>query len=222
MAALAAIPSALLFPAPRLPAGHMVMGFDSAGRCPMLTDSGCSIYDQRPRTCRTYDCRIFAATGVTVDADKPTIVARASEWRFDVVRPGRRSAGGGPARLQPTGSAARTDLTGTALAVTAVRVHLSQDTERVGSTVEADRRDLRIGGPGPLAICRHAPARRDWRRARRAATSHEHRCDVAVRHERRTATDDRTTGTTASDQTTATRPSTLDDGSARRPWRPRP
>ena len=32
---------------------------------------GCSIYDHRPRTCRTFDCRVFAAAGVAVDADKP-------------------------------------------------------------------------------------------------------------------------------------------------------
>lgn len=79
--ALAAIPSELLFPAPQMP-GHVVLGYDERGRCPMLNDDGCSIYDHRPRTCRTYDCRVFPATGV--EPDKPLIAERARRWRFDV------------------------------------------------------------------------------------------------------------------------------------------
>lgn len=50
------IPSELLFPAPRMPAGHVLLGYDEHGRCPMLSEQGCSIYEHRPRTCRTYDC----------------------------------------------------------------------------------------------------------------------------------------------------------------------
>jgi uncharacterized protein len=77
------IPAALLFPAPRRPAGHMLMGFDQRGHCPMLHDGACSIYAHRPRTCRTYDCRVFAATGVDVTHDdKPAIAARAASWQF--------------------------------------------------------------------------------------------------------------------------------------------
>ena len=50
----------------------------------MLTDAGCSIYEHRPRTCRTYDCRVFPATGVELDeADKPLIARRARRWRFE-------------------------------------------------------------------------------------------------------------------------------------------
>jgi Fe-S-cluster containining protein len=83
-AALARIPAALLFPAPGLPAGHLVMGYDERGHCHMLVDGQCSIYDARPRTCRTYDCRIFAATGVEVDEDRqPAIAARVRRWRFE-------------------------------------------------------------------------------------------------------------------------------------------
>src|SRR5947207_512379 len=55
--ALAHIPPALLFPAPRRPAGHVVMGYDERGHCPMLVEGACSIYEHRPRACRTYDCR---------------------------------------------------------------------------------------------------------------------------------------------------------------------
>lgn len=56
---LARIPEELLFPASRLPAGNKLMGYDEHGRCPMLVDDRCSIYEHRPRACRTYDCRVF-------------------------------------------------------------------------------------------------------------------------------------------------------------------
>lgn len=58
------IPDELLFDAPGFPAGHVVLGYDENGHCPMLVDGACSIYAHRPRTCRTYDCRIFPATGI--------------------------------------------------------------------------------------------------------------------------------------------------------------
>ena len=79
---LARIPAALRFPAPGLPTGHVVLGYDERGHCPMLVDGACSIYEHRPRTCRTYDCRVFAAAGI--DADKPAIAERARRWRFEV------------------------------------------------------------------------------------------------------------------------------------------
>ena len=81
--ALAAIPAALLFPAPGLPEGHQLLGYDEQGRCPMLTDHRCSIYDARPQTCRTFDCRIFAATGVEPDPEKPLIARKVTDWRID-------------------------------------------------------------------------------------------------------------------------------------------
>ncbi|MCK6525748.1 YkgJ family cysteine cluster protein [Myxococcota bacterium] len=83
-AALARIPKKLLFAAPGLPKGHKVMGFDQRGHCPMLVDGRCSIYEDRPRTCRTYDCRVFAATGLEAgEADKARINAQAARWRFE-------------------------------------------------------------------------------------------------------------------------------------------
>ncbi len=83
--ALAHIPAEVRFPAPGLPSGHQLMGYDEHGRCPMLVDGACSIYDHRPRTCRTYDCRIFAATGVRPDVDPSGAVAtRVEQWRFRV------------------------------------------------------------------------------------------------------------------------------------------
>src|SRR5437868_3481590 len=48
---LSRIPAELLFPAPRLPRGHMLMGYDERGHCPMLIEGKCSIYEHRPRTC---------------------------------------------------------------------------------------------------------------------------------------------------------------------------
>ena len=71
---------ALLFAAPRQP-GSFVMGYDEHGRCPMLGDHGCTIYEHRPRTCRTYDCRVFAATGIT--PDQPFIAEQVARWQFD-------------------------------------------------------------------------------------------------------------------------------------------
>jgi hypothetical protein len=82
---LAHIPPALLFPAPRLPAGHVLLGYDQRGHCPMLVDDQCSIYEHRPRACRTYDCRVFAAAGVDPDDGdgvKVEIGRRADRWRF--------------------------------------------------------------------------------------------------------------------------------------------
>jgi Fe-S-cluster containining protein len=77
------IPRALLFPAPGLPKGHVLMGYDDKGQCPMLVDNQCSIYEDRPQTCRDYDCRVFAATGIAVDRQsQPEIAQRVRDWVF--------------------------------------------------------------------------------------------------------------------------------------------
>jgi Fe-S-cluster containining protein len=81
--ALAHIPAELLFPAPRAPEGHVLLGYDERGHCPMLVDGKCSIYAHRPRTCRTYDCRVFAAAGVApAGAQQVAIGRRVRRWRF--------------------------------------------------------------------------------------------------------------------------------------------
>jgi len=83
-AALARIPAELLFPAPGRSPGHRVMGHDQFGCCPMLVDGACTIYEHRPRTCRVYDCRLFAATNMAAgESDKQLINARARRWHFD-------------------------------------------------------------------------------------------------------------------------------------------
>ncbi len=80
---LGRIPTELLAPAPRRP-GHMVLGYDEQGRCPMLGDAGCSIYEHRPRSCRSYDCRVYPAAGLEpVGPTKVALRARVRRWRFD-------------------------------------------------------------------------------------------------------------------------------------------
>jgi len=78
----------------------MVLGYDERGWCPMLTDAGCSIYEDRPRTCRTYDCRVFTAAAVRPD-DQPDIEQRAGRWRFTLPDAAAR------ARLEAVRAAAR-------------------------------------------------------------------------------------------------------------------
>ncbi|MEY2461094.1 MAG: uncharacterized protein QOG30_2924 [Acidimicrobiaceae bacterium] len=80
---LAHIPARLLFPAPGASDGMRLLGYDQNGHCPMLVDGKSSIYEHRPRACRTYDCRVFAATGVDIEDDKPAIAHRVARWRFD-------------------------------------------------------------------------------------------------------------------------------------------
>jgi len=80
---LSHIPAELLFPAPRLPRGHVLLGYDEQGHCPLLVDNRCSIYEHRPRTCRTYDCRVLSASGVELnDGDKVLIARQVRRWRF--------------------------------------------------------------------------------------------------------------------------------------------
>jgi Fe-S-cluster containining protein len=77
------IPKALQFDAPGRP-GHVVLGYDERGHCPMLVDDRCSIYEHRPRTCRQYDCRVFAAADIDAAEDgKHEVARRARRWRFD-------------------------------------------------------------------------------------------------------------------------------------------
>lgn len=83
--ALRHLPPAYLRPAPDLPPGNLYLGFDAAGRCPMLVDDRCTIYADRPRACRTYDCRIYAAAGI--EADRPDVDVQARRWRFTYPAP---------------------------------------------------------------------------------------------------------------------------------------
>jgi uncharacterized protein len=78
------IPKALQFPASGLPKGNMLMGYDEKGECPMFINDKCSIYEDRPQTCRDYDCRIFAATRIALDESaQPLIAEQIMRWRFE-------------------------------------------------------------------------------------------------------------------------------------------
>lgn len=163
---LAHIPDALLFPAPGLPRGHVLLGYDERGHCPLLVEGRCSIYAHRPRTCRTYDCRVFPAAGVTVEEhDKARIAERAARWEFsyptstdrvehDAVRRAaaflREHAEALPDGVVPT--------TATRLAVLAVEVHdlfLHRDAV-TGRTTPAEPDPSTVGA----ALLRRREARR--------------------------------------------------------------
>jgi uncharacterized protein len=143
---LSRIPEELLFPAPRRPPGHVVLGYDERGHCPMLIDNQCSIYEHRPRTCRTYDCRVFAAAGIGVDDNDKVLIARqARRWQFsfpsradsyqyDAVRAAATYLDEHPGLL-PDGAAPRN---ATQLAVLAIEIHdlfLRHDEETGTTTV---------------------------------------------------------------------------------------
>ncbi len=126
------IPVELLVRAPGMPRGHRVMGYDEHGHCPMFSGAGCLIYEHRPRTCRTYDCRVFAATGVTADDDetKARIAERARRWRFthetDAARAQHEAATAAATFLREHRADLPDDLApvnSTQLAVLAIEVH---------------------------------------------------------------------------------------------------
>jgi Fe-S-cluster containining protein len=82
-AARARIPPARLVRASRQAADLLMMGYREDGSCPMLSTGQCTIYSDRPQTCRDYDCRIFAAAGIDAGgADKQVINTRVRAWRF--------------------------------------------------------------------------------------------------------------------------------------------
>ena len=73
----------VLVPAPGLPKGNVLLGYDKKGFCPMMVEGKCSIYECRPLTCRNYDCRIFTAAGITAgDGDQARITQRVKCWKF--------------------------------------------------------------------------------------------------------------------------------------------
>ncbi len=80
------VPKDIVFPAPRLPKGHFLLGYNEKGHCPMFEDGKCSIYEYRPQTCRQYDCRVFAATGLQAnEKDKSKIANQAKAWTFETL-----------------------------------------------------------------------------------------------------------------------------------------
>lgn len=50
----------------------------------MLKADACSIYAHRPQTCRNYDCRAFAAAGISLGTGPRSAVnERVWQWRFE-------------------------------------------------------------------------------------------------------------------------------------------
>jgi uncharacterized protein len=92
-AARARIAPELLVHAPGQPPDHHMLGYRADGHCPMLEQGRCTIYDDRPQTCRDYDCRIFTAAGIEAGgADKHVINTRVRAWRFRYRDEGERRA----------------------------------------------------------------------------------------------------------------------------------
>ena len=59
------------------------MGYNEQGCCPMFIENRCSIYQDRPHTCRSYDCRIFPAAGMMpVEENKSLIARQVPRWKF--------------------------------------------------------------------------------------------------------------------------------------------
>jgi uncharacterized protein len=74
------LPKEYLSVARGLPPGYLLLGYTEQGACPVLVDGRCTIYEDRPLVCRTYDCRLYAATGV--EPDRAEIAAQVGRWRF--------------------------------------------------------------------------------------------------------------------------------------------
>jgi Fe-S-cluster containining protein len=157
--ARARLPRESLYPAPGLPPGYLVIGPDEDGCCPLLAEGRCTVYEDRPLACRTYDCRVYAATGVA--PDRADIAAQVRRWRFTYPTPGdqeRRAAvhaavrfirehpeslASGAARLQPirlATLAVAVHEVFQAGAVVGARRRLAEDRDRVLAIADANER----------------------------------------------------------------------------------
>ncbi|HTX70744.1 MAG TPA: YkgJ family cysteine cluster protein [Thermoleophilia bacterium] len=79
------LPAEYLSAATGLPPGYLLLGYTDDGACPVLVGGRCTIYEDRPLVCRTYDCRMYAATGV--EPDRADIAAQVRRWSFDYPSP---------------------------------------------------------------------------------------------------------------------------------------
>lgn len=87
------IPAQWLLDPQDAPEGLRYMAYREDGTCPMLTSGRCSVYLDRPQTCRDFDCRLFAAAGIPSAGDnKPLINARIAAWRFSYATPADEAA----------------------------------------------------------------------------------------------------------------------------------
>jgi Fe-S-cluster containining protein len=74
------LPREYLSVARGLPPGYLLLGYTEEGACPLLVGGRCSIYEDRPLVCRTYDCRLYAACGIA--PDRAEIAAQVRRWTF--------------------------------------------------------------------------------------------------------------------------------------------
>jgi uncharacterized protein len=74
------LPKDYLSVARGLPPGYLLLGHTEDGACPVLVHGRCTIYEDRPLVCRTYDCRLYAAT--EVEPDRAEIATQVRLWRF--------------------------------------------------------------------------------------------------------------------------------------------
>jgi len=89
----AQVPRALLHVTGPADAPQQWMGYGADGHCPMLRDRHCTVYAQRPQTCRDYDCRIFAAAGLPAgDETRRVINERVAAWQFSYDSPTAQNA----------------------------------------------------------------------------------------------------------------------------------
>jgi Fe-S-cluster containining protein len=88
--ARAAIPPHLLVRVPGASGRHFLLGHDAHGHCPMLRAGNCTIYPHRPSACRTYDCRVFAASGLLAESERSAINERVASWAFRYAAPESR------------------------------------------------------------------------------------------------------------------------------------
>lgn len=78
----AAIPARLLVtpPAHCDDGNYQLISTTRRGHCALLKQGACSIYRERPQTCRDYDCRLFAASGLL--SGHGEIDQQIARWRF--------------------------------------------------------------------------------------------------------------------------------------------
>jgi uncharacterized protein len=63
--------------------GSYNISFQENGHCSMLVDEKCQIYDNRPKSCRQFDCRIYTAAGLLPNRpEEGNIVSRVKDWKF--------------------------------------------------------------------------------------------------------------------------------------------
>lgn len=78
---LRAVPHELLIDTYGSP-GTKALKSDTNGHCLLMKENKCLIYENRPWACRTYDCRLLSAAGLSESADKTKINTQIKKWTF--------------------------------------------------------------------------------------------------------------------------------------------